>query len=388
MTPFGPVRPDLPSLNLYPGPMAAIAFPSPMPSDLVPLPPQPPGVEYPTHRWPTGSPVGADEIRLRTEINRVFAEPNEPTGGTSLGQSLALVVVQGGRIVAERYHPESTPIEPLISWSIAKSFTHALLGILVQQGRFDADLGPAPVAAWADDGRAAITTAQLLEMRSGLHWVEEYEEDDDGQLTDVLEMLFGAGAVDMAAFAADKPLAHPPGEHYYYSSGTTNIVSRLITEAVAGPGATIADQEAAVRQFMADELFGPLGMTSAEPCFDGSGTFVGSSFLYATARDFARFGLLHLRNGLWDGHRILPEGWVDDARRPLSVEPDSLNWYARHWWVYPCGHGSFRASGYEGQVIVVVPGLDLVIVRLGKTPFENGGDPLFAHLAELIACFE
>ena len=143
-----------------------------------------------------------------------------------------------------------------------------------------------------------------------------------------------------------------------------------------------------MRRFMTDELFDPLGMSSADPCFDRSGTFVGSSFLYATARDFARFGLLHLRDGVWDGHRILPEGWVDDARRPLSVEPDSLNWYSRHWWVYPCTHGSFRASGYEGQAIVMVPGLDLVIVRLGKTPFENGADPLFSHLAELIACFE
>ncbi|MDH3299079.1 MAG: beta-lactamase family protein [Acidimicrobiia bacterium] len=368
--------------------MAAIAFPSPLPSDLVPLPSQPPEVGYPTLEWPIGSPVGADEIRLRTEINRAFAEPNEPIGGSSLGQSLALVVVQGGRIVAERYHPESASTEALVSWSMAKSFTHALLGILVHQGRFTADLGPAPVAAWADDGRAAITTAQLLEMRSGLRWVEEYEEEDDGALTDVLEMLFGTGADDMAAFAAAKPLAHPPGQHYYYSSGTTNIVSRLITEAVAEPGATIAEQEDAVRRFMEDELFGPLGMSSADPRFDRSGTFVGSSFLYATARDFARFGLLHLRDGMWDGRRILPEGWVDDARRPLSVEPDSLNWYSRHWWVYPCTHGSFRASGYEGQVIVVVPGLDLVIVRLGKTPFENGADPLFSHLAELIACFE
>lgn len=368
--------------------MAAIAFPFPMPTDLVSLPAQPPGVEYPTSAWPTGSPIGADEIRLRTEINRAFAEPNEPTGGSNLGQSLALLVVQGGRIVAERYHPESSVSEPLISWSMAKSVTHSLLGILVQQNRLPPELGPAPVLAWADDERAAITSAQLLEMRSGLQWVEEYEEGDDGRLTSVLEMLFGDGAHDMAAFAASQPLVHPPGEHYYYSSGTTNIVSRIITETVSDPGSTAEEQEAAVRRFMADVLFGPLGMSSADPRFDESGTFVGSSFLYATARDFARFGLLHLRDGVWDNRRLLPEGWVDDARRPRSVEPDSLNWYSRHWWVYPCSHGSFRASGYEGQVIVVVPGLDLVIVRLGKTPFENGADPLFGHLAEIIACFE
>ncbi len=368
--------------------MAAVAFPSPMPTELVALPRQPPDVEFPTHGWPVGSPTGVDDDRLNAEIDRAFAEPNEPSGPTALGQSLALVVVQGGRIVAERYHPDVGPAEPLISWSMAKSVTHALLGILVDRGRVPPDLGPATVAAWAADDRSAITLAHLLEMRSGLAWVEEYEEDDDGRLTDVLEMLFGAGSDDMAAFAADQPLAHRPGEHYYYSSGTTNIVSRIITEAVAEPATSPGEQEAAVRRFMADELFEPLGMTSADPRFDNTGTFVGSSFLYATARDFARFGLLHLRDGVWDGRRILPEGWVDDARRPLSIEPDSLNWYSRHWWVYPCSHGSFRASGYEGQAIVVVPGLDLVIVRLGKTPFENGADPLFSHIAELISCFE
>ena len=358
-----------------------------MPSDLVPLPPQPPGVAWPTQTWPTGSPVDADESRLHAEIDRAFADPNEPDG-SPLGQSLALIVAQGGRIVAERYHPESGPNQPLVSWSMAKSFTHTFLGLLVQQGRLSADLGPAPVAAWADDERATITTAQLLEMRSGLQWVEEYEEDAAGRLTDVLEMLFGAGNADVAAFAVDQPLAHRPGEHYYYSSGSSNILARMITDVVAPQPATVAELEAFVRRFMADELFTPLGMTSADPRFDQSGTFVGSSFLYATARDFARYGLLHLRDGVWDGHRILPEGWVDDARRPVSVEPDSLNWHSRHWWVYPCTHGSFKASGYEGQVILVVPGLDLVIVRLGKTPFENGGDPVFCHLAEIIACFE
>ncbi len=370
--------------------MAAIPFPSPMPTELVDLPSQPPDVAFPTEGWPTGQPVGADNLRLQAEITRAFAPPNESTVGDGLGQSLALLVVQGGRLVVERYHQDSGPDEPLISWSMAKSFTHALLGILVRQGRIDAVLGPTRLATWsaADDQRAAITVAQLLEMRSGLAWVEEYEEDADGRLTDVLEMLFGVGADDVAAFAADQPPAHRPGEHYYYSSGTTNILCRLVTATVADPAAPVAEQEAAVRRFMTDELFAPLGMSSADPRFDPSATFIGSSFLYATARDFARFGLLYLRDGVWDGRRILPQGWVDDARRPRSLEPDSLNWYGRHWWVYPCSHGSFKASGYEGQAIVVAPGLDLIIVRLGKTPFENGADPLFCHLAELIACFE
>ena len=365
--------------------MAAIPFPAPMPDDLVTLPAQPAGVAFPTVNWPEGSPVAADVDRLEAEIDRAFASPTE-IGGRPLGQSLALVVVQGGRIVAERYHTDSSPDDALVSWSMAKSVTQALIGIVVADGLLD--LGPLGIPAWADDDRATITVTDLLAMRSGLSWVEEYETDADNQLTDVLEMLFGAGSDDMAAFATDQPLAHQPGQHYYYSSGTSNILSALVTAAVTDPVAPVDEREAAVRAFMTDRLFAPLGMSSADPRFDYSATFVGSSFLYATARDFARFGLLYLRDGVWDGARLLPEGWVDAARTPQAVEPDSLNWYGQHWWVYPCNHGSFKASGYEGQIITVVPGLDLVIVRLGKTPLENGGDPLFLHLAELIACFE
>lgn len=365
--------------------MTAIAFPSPMPAELVPLPTQPADVPFPTEQWPVGDPVGADTARLAAELDRVFGPDNEETNG-HLGLSLAVVVVQGGRIVSERYHPDLAAAEPLVSWSMAKSVTQALAGILVRDDRLD--LGPLKIEQWAFDDRASITVSQLLAMRSGLAWVEEYEAEDDGTLTDVLEMLLGAGSDDVARFASGKGLAHPPGDHYYYSSGTTNIVSWAVGQALGGGGVGVDEREALTRRFMEEELFGPLGMRSADPRFDRSGTFVGSSFLYATARDYARFGLLYLRDGVWDGQRILPEGWVDLARTPQALEPDSLNWYGQHWWVYPCSHGSFRASGYEGQVVVVVPGLDLVIVRMGKTPFENGADPVFLHLAELISCFE
>ncbi len=380
--------------------MAAIPFPAPLPTSLVDLPAQPDGVPFPSagpDGWPVGPPVAADTTRLEAEIDRAFAPPNE-VGSEGLGESLALVVVQGGRIVAERYHPDGGT-DPLISWSMAKSITQALIGVANHSGR-TIDLGPVAEAypgvaeGWQADGRSAITGTQLLQMRSGLAWTEEYEAGDSGAegdepaLPDVLEMLFGTGADDHARFAAGQPLEHPPGEHFYYSSGTSNILAAILAEALAGSNASAAEREAAVRKLIADDLAGPLGMTSADPRFDTAGTFVGSSYFYATARDFARFGLLYLRDGVWDGRRLLPEGWVDAARTPQALEPDSLNWYGQHWWVYPCSHGTFRASGYEGQAVAVVPGLDLVIVRLGKTPFANGNDPLFLHLAELISCFE
>jgi CubicO group peptidase (beta-lactamase class C family) len=125
-----------------------------------------------------------------------------------------------------------------------------------------------------------------------------------------------------------------------------------------------------MRAFLADRLFGPLGMASAEPRFDAAGTWVGSSYLYATARDFARFGLLYLRDGVWDDRRLLPEGWVDSARTIRSVDPEDGWLYGHHWWVRGDDVGTFWANGYEGQMIACVPALDLVVVRLGRTPTE------------------
>jgi CubicO group peptidase (beta-lactamase class C family) len=170
----------------------------------------------------------------------------------------------------------------------------------------------------------------------------------------------------VAAFAEAKPLAHPPGEFFYYSSGTTNILSRCLARALGVDAGGMA-------LFMRDRLFAPLGMTSAAPRFDAAGTFIGSSFCFATPRDFARFGLLYLRGGIWEGRLLLPQGWVDYARTPTAQQPgsDSDGPYGAHWWLDRAGPGSFSACGYEGQHIVICPDRDLVIVRLGDTPPAN-----------------
>ena len=329
----------------------------PVPSTSFPLPPQPAGVSWPTMGWATGEQLTGDADRLADLLDEPFAVASTPT----LGQSLAFVAVQGGRVVAERYGPGVSSTTPLLSWSTAKSMTHAALGILVADGALDP---AAPVGApeWSGDGdpRAAITADDLLAMRSGLHFVEDYVDDT---VSDCLEMLWGSGADDVAHFAADQPLEHPVGTVFNYSSGTTNILSRLI-------GARVGGGEAGMRAFLADRLFGPLGMASAEPRFDAAGTWVGSSYLYATARDFARFGLLYLRDGVWDDRRLLPEGWVDSARTIRSVDPDDGWFHGHHWWVRGDDVGTFWANGYEGQMIACVPALDLVVVRLGRTPTE------------------
>ena len=231
---------------------------------------------------------------------------------------------------------------------------------------------------WSDatDPRHAITLRQLLAMRDGLDFVEDYVDD---RVSDVITMLFGDGRGDVARFAADRPLAAEPGRRFNYSSGTSNIISGVVARTV-GPG------EAYVR-FLHTRLFAPLGMASADPELDAAGTWVGSSYLRATARDFARFGLLYLRDGVWEGARLLPAGWVDSARTMVSDDPEDGP-YGAHWWgVAGDTLGTFRASGYEGQSITVCPALDLVVVRLGKTPLER--TPLLGPWrASMVAAFE
>ena len=331
------------------------------------LPEQDADVAWPTDEWPRGEPAG-DVARLERALDRFGAQPPD------MGVGLALVVVQGGRLVAERYGPDTTHETRLISWSMAKSITHALVGIAVREGRLDID-APAPVPAWAGDDRQAITTRQLLQMRDGLDFVEDYL---DAEVSHCIDMLFGGGMQDVAAYAAARPLAHPPGTTWNYSSGTSNIVSRIVGDA-AGEGGVLA--------FIQNELFDPLGMSSAVARVDDAGTFVGSSFVDATARDFARFGLLYLRDGVWEGRRLLPAGWVDDARTFTAHDPDGMFDYGTHWWLWRDRHGSFGCHGYEGQFIVCVPDLDVVVVRLGRTPAELRPANV-AHLTDVIESLE
>jgi CubicO group peptidase (beta-lactamase class C family) len=213
-------------------------------------------------------------------------------------------------------------------------------------------------------------------MRDGLAFVEDYVDE---RISDVIEMLFGAGQADMAHFAADRPLAAAPGERFNYSSGTSNIISSVVGRTV-GAGQPYA-------QFLGERLFARIGMHSATPEFDAAGTWVASSYVRASARDFARFGLLYLRDGVWDGTRLLPEGWVDYGRTIASVDPEDGP-YGAHWWgVAGDTLGTFRASGYDGQSITVCPALDLVVVRLGKTPAARYPE-LTRWRADMVTAFQ
>ncbi|MGI9602605.1 MAG: serine hydrolase domain-containing protein [Acidimicrobiales bacterium] len=339
---------------------------------LDPLPDQPDGVPWPTEAWPVADPpAGVDAARLDALLDEAFRTPQPED---HLGVSLATVVVHRGQIIAERYGPTAGPDETLISWSMAKSFTQAAVGLLVADGLLDIHAAAA-VPEWQDPGdpRAAITTDQLLRMVSGLEFNEDYVDDDTSHC---LEMLWGDEAhLDMARYAASQQLLHTPGAVFNYSSGTTNILARMVGDHVG--------RDSAFQNWFTDRLLAPIGMRSAEPRFDVAGTFVGSSYLFATARDFARFGLLYLRDGVWDGTRMLPEGWVDYARSPQAVDPDGTQ-YGAQWWIrHP---GQFSAQGYQAQRIICVPAHDLIVVRLGKTDISLA-DNLNAWTDAIIDCF-
>ena len=328
--------------------------------------------------------------KLDTRVDQLFARPAID------GISLALLVQHCGEIVAERYdtQPENvfqpaveiTAESTLTSWSKAKSMTHAAVGIMVLDGLLDIE-APASVPEWVGTPKAEITVLDLLEMRSGLRFVEDYVDDS---ISHCIEMLFGDSGPSHAAYAAALPLDHPPGTVWSYASGTTNIICRILGDIVAGGvGGDPVERQEAVSSFLRDRLFDPVGMTSAEPKFDDAGDFVGSSYVDATARDFARFGELYRHDGLTDlgeGERILPEGWLAHARYKVAHDDEDRMDYGRHWWLSPEFPGSLQCSGHEGQYIVVVPDRELVLVHLGKTPAESS-PVLRAHIERIIQLF-
>ncbi|MFT7221970.1 MAG: CubicO group peptidase (beta-lactamase class C family) [Candidatus Azotimanducaceae bacterium] len=316
------------------------------------LPPQPVGIAWPTESWSRADLPAASANRVNTLSDEIF----ELSGAQ--GVTFGLLIVKEGQLVHERYDAGANPFYAQYSWSMAKSVTQALTGILVADGKLDL-YARAPVPEWRDDARSKITLDQLLRMSSGLAFQEDYV---DGQASDVIPMLMFEGRHDTGAFAAMKPLNREPGSHWEYSSGTTNIICRILKEVVGG-GAS------GMLKFMNDRLFEPIGIRTAAPKFDTSGTFVGSSFLMATPQDFARFGLLYLRGGVWDGTEILDRQWVDYART-LTFQSNKEA-YGSHWWINPNNTNQFYCSGYDGQRILLDPDRDVIIVRVGRTPIEE-----------------
>ena len=320
--------------------------------------------------WPGGEkvdlaapPNGVDAATLNDAIDAIFSEPDPKRPR----RTRALVVVYKGRIVAERYAEGFHADTPQVGWSMSKTATNALTGLRVADGKL-AVTENALMPEWRDsnDPRRAITLDDLLRMTSGLRFDETYSSD----LSDVTQMLFVKG--NAAAYAARKPLVHPPGTSWYYSSGSTNIVASVLRQSFAN--------ERDYLRYPRERLFAPLGMQSAVLQPDASGTFLAASALFASARDWARLGLLFLQDGVWNGERLLPEDWLAYSLRPTVPAPDDR--YGAGVWLNlpdsenfgepPMPRDAFYMLGHDQQVVAMVPSRDLVIVRLGLT--RPGGD--------------
>lgn len=327
--------------------------------------PAPPVLNTDTIPWPMGDklpdsfPSDMNKEKLVTAVNKAFEEPFKD----KKVRTRAVVVLYNGELVAEKYAPGFNKNTPMYGWSMAKSFTAALVGTLVKQGKLDVTK-PAPVAEWSNpkDPRHAITLENLLQQQSGLDFKEDYTG-----ASDVTNMLYKED--DMAAFTAGHKLANTPGTVFNYTSGNSNIISRIIRQTVGEQG---------YAAYPANALFNKIGMYSAffEP--DASGTYVGSSYIMATARDYARFGLLYYNNGVCNGERILPEGWVHQtATAPASNKTKE---YGYQFWLNgvdttnPSMHifpdvpaDMYYCDGYGYQNIYIIPSKKIVVVRLGLT---------------------
>jgi CubicO group peptidase (beta-lactamase class C family) len=327
--------------------------------------PSPPLINTNAIPWPYGDkiadtiPASLDESKLKAAVDKAFTEPYQG----KKQRTRVVLVVYNGQLVAEKYAPGFDKNTMMYGWSMAKSITSALIGTLIKQGRLDVTK-PAPVPEWSEtkDPRHAITLENLLQQTSGLNFLEDYTK-----ASDATNMLYKRG--DMAAFTASHSLAHHPGTVFSYSSGNSNILARIIRQ-------TVGEKDYAAYPFAA--LFYKIGMyhTLLEP--DASGTYVGSSYIMATARDYARFGLLYYNDGVWNGERILPQGWV----KQTATSPGSNKFknYGYQFWLngfqsdtstqhlFPdVPADMFYADGYAYQFIYIIPSKNLVIVRLGLT---------------------
>lgn len=323
--------------------------------------PVPPLANRDTIPWPSGDkindslPLAVNRALLAKAVDNVL---NEKTDGEP-AYTRAVLVLYNGQIIAEKYAEGFDKNTVMLGWSMSKSLTAALIGILVKQGKLSIN-APAPVPEWKGNDKEKIKLLHLLQQTTGLDFKESYTGPSE-----VTNMLFNKG--DMAAYTTNLPLKYEPGTVFNYSSGNTNILSRIIRNTVGEKGYAGFPYRALFHKINAYSFL-------LEP--DASGTYIGSSYSYATARDFARFGLLYYNNGVWNGEQLLPENWVKESVQPSAA--DRQKKYGYQFWLngfekedstrhlYPdVPADMYNADGYGGQDVYIIPSKKLVVVRLG-----------------------
>lgn len=288
-----------------------------------------------------------DYAKLEKAVDNAFDKKGEQNKRTR-----SVLVIYKDKIIAEKYDTGFNKNSKILGWSMTKSITATLFGVLQKQGKININK-PAPIAEWAKDERSKITIANLLQMNSGLEWEEDYTK-----ISDVTKMLFLD--VDMSKSQIDKPLIGKPNATWNYSSGTTNLLSGILRKQFK------THQE--YLDFWYSNLIDKIGMNSMVVETDMAGNYIGSSYSWATTRDWAKFGLLYLHKGNWNGEQILDESWVRFASTPTNT---SNGEYGAHFWLNAGGKypdvpkDMFYCSGYQGQMVAIFPSHDLVIVKMG-----------------------
>lgn len=328
---------------------------------------------------------GAQREALARRIDALF-------GDNEAGETYALLAMQGGRIVAERYGAGYHQRTRFAGWSMTKTITAVMIGMLISDGRMELDES-APIPLWQRPGdpRGEITLRQLLQMRSGLR----HSENADPQYSsDEVRMLFLDGRDDMAAYAEAQPLEAEPGRKFEYSSATSVILADAAAHVLT------SHREPDLRRNIVDDylhtrLFEPLGMRSAAAEFDPAGTFIGSSMVYASARDWGKLGEFLRNMGSVKGAQVVPRGWIEFMTAPSPRNP---GYGAQLWLNRPRSDGGipllpgkapaslFAARGHLGQFVIVSPPQKLTLVRLGKSN-EDQQAVLRDHLAKIAALF-
>lgn len=320
--------------------------------------------------WPAGSLVRTLRDDMQSLSDAIVAEDN--TAGLN---TRALLVVHNGRIVAESYAQEADANTPLLGWSMAKSLTSIMLGNLEMRGLLDLSATPG-FSAWADDARSGITISDMLTMSDGLEFSEEYDPGDDATA-----MLFTEPS--MSDYVLGQPLQNEPGTIFNYSSGTANLLARLHQEVLGGP-------QAAYDDFMT-HIYTPMAFQNAVFEVDASGVFAGSSYFYASARDWARIGQLMLDGGVINGERLVTEDWVRRATSPNNTQNDKA--YGYQWWLNrgnaelrfaDLPEDAFYANGNRQQLVMVFPSSQAIIVRLGWTGGRYPTNENFASLLDAL----
>lgn len=285
------------------------------------------------------------------KLNAVVANAFDTKGALNK-RTRSLLVIYKDKIIAEKYDTGFDKNSKILGWSMTKSVTATLFGVLEKQRKFDINT-PAPIPEWANDERKLITTSDLLHMNSGLQWVENYST-----ICDATKMLFQAE--DMTRSQLDKPVEHKPNTSWNYSSGTTNLLSGILRKQFK------THQE--YLDFWYTDLIDKIGMNSMVIETDMAGNYVGSSYGWATTRDWSKFGLLYLHKGNWNGEQIFNEGWAKYVATPTNTSDGK---YGAHFWLNAGGtfqdvpKDMYFCSGFQGQMILIIPSLDLVVVRLG-----------------------